>query len=177
QQPVQVASTSEPAPKPITPAPAEDLVKKAAIQQTQPVQPKAEPKPAVAQADTQALLTQVAAGLNADLSLFDGQAATFSLASLDQGATALQQIAPPTSDETPQTSAPAEPVKDIREVSGTRVNMRDGPGTIYPIVGKVTIGQKVEVMSDSGTGWLRLRVLPGQQIGWISASLIRKTEN
>ena len=52
-----------------------------------------------------------------------------------------------------------EPEKDIREISGTRVNMRDGPGTIYPIIGKATIGQKVEVLSESGTGWLRLRVI------------------
>ncbi len=177
EKPVQVASVPKPAPKPIAPAPAEDHVKKAAIRPVEPKKPKPEPEPAPVQVDTQAQLTQVAVGLNSDLSLFGDQAATFSLASLDQGAAALRQITPEVPDGVTQTVAPTEPAKDIREVTGTRVNMRDGPGTIYPVVGKVSIGQKVEVIGDSGTGWLRLRVLPGQQIGWISASLIRKTEN
>lgn len=63
---------------------------------------------------------------------------------------------------------------DIREVTGTRVNMRDGPGTTYPVIGRATLGQKVEVLNDSGNGWLRLRTVSGQQTGWISASLISK---
>lgn len=109
--------------------------------------------------------------------MFDDQGATFTLASLEEGAAALRQVAPEPSTDQAENPVPAEPQKDIREISGTRVNMRDGPGTIYPVIGKAAIGQKVEVLSESGTGWLRLRVLPGQQVGWISASLVRKTSN
>ncbi|WP_254445126.1 SH3 domain-containing protein [Ruegeria atlantica] len=110
-------------------------------------------------------------------SVFEDQSANITLASLEDGVAGLRQIADETQDT--QTAAPAipEPTKDIREISGTRVNMRDGPGTIYPIIGKATMGQQVEILSESGTGWLRLRVLPQQQVGWISASLVRKISN
>ncbi len=108
------------------------------------------------------------------LSAFDDPSANITLASLEDGLTGLRQVTEPEQQAEAETPTIPEPQKDIREISGTRVNMRDGPGTIYPIVGKVSIGQKVEVLSDSGTGWLRLRVLPAQQVGWISASLVRK---
>lgn len=166
-----------PKPKPMIKTPAKDLVARAALTPAKPVAPKPEPEPALAEIDSRALLSQVGSGLNSSLSLFDDQAATFTLASLDQGAAALQQVTPEPEEDSARVPARTEPEKDIREVSGTRVNMRDGPGTIYPVVGKASIGQKVEVLSESGTGWLRLRVLPGQQIGWISASLIRKSVN
>ncbi|MGR3676563.1 MAG: SH3 domain-containing protein [Paracoccaceae bacterium] len=67
-----------------------------------------------------------------------------------------------------------EPKPDLREVIATRVNMRDGPGTVYPIVARLTIGNEVLVLDDSGNGWLRLRVAEGQQTGWVAASLISK---
>ena len=59
-------------------------------------------------------------------------------------------------------------------MAGTRVNMRDGPGTIYPVILRLRIGQQVEVLETSGTGWLRLRTVQGQQVGWVAASLISK---
>ncbi|MES0825825.1 SH3 domain-containing protein [Ruegeria sp. SCP11] len=111
------------------------------------------------------------------LSVFDDQSANITLASLEDGVTGLRQITDETPEDTAETPAIPEPEKDIREISGTRVNMRDGPGTIYPIIAKATIGQKVEVLSESGTGWLRLRVVPLQQVGWVSASLVRKISN
>ncbi|WP_209015651.1 SH3 domain-containing protein [Roseibium sp. RKSG952] len=176
-QPQQIASAPKPKPKPLVAAPAEELVTRAALRPIKPAEPQAEPESPLNEADTDALLSQVASGLSTNLTLFDDDGATFTLASLEQGAAGLQQVAPAPLDETAETPVPAEPEKDIREVSGTRVNMRDGPGTIYPIIGKARIGQKVEVLSESGTGWLRLRVLPEQQVGWISASLIRKIPN
>lgn len=94
------------------------------------------------------------------------------LASLSQGAAGLHEAAPePQDDPTPAIAAPAP---DIRQVTGLRVNMRDGPGTIYPVIARLQIGDEVEVLGDSGTGWLRLRILPGHQAGWIAASLISK---
>lgn len=64
---------------------------------------------------------------------------------------------------------------DLREITGTRVNMRDGPGTTFQVVTRLTIGREVEVLGDSGTGWLRLRTLPDRQTGWVAASLVSKS--
>ncbi|SHF43881.1 SH3 domain-containing protein [Ruegeria intermedia] len=152
------------------------LVTKAARRPAKPDEPKPEPRPVAQTVDADALLAQVAAALQSDMSALEDQGQTFSLASLDAN-TALTLREAPEAPEPAETALPAPPPKDIRRVAGTRVNMRDGPGTIYPIIGKARMGQKVEVLSDSGTGWLRLRVLPEQQVGWISASLIRKSEN
>ncbi len=175
--PVQVAAASAPRPTSAASTRAEQLVTKAALAPAPLPVSTAELAPKPDQAETKALLKQVAFGLNSAPSMFDDQSATFTLASLEEGAAALRQVAPEPSTDQAQNPVSAEPQKDIREISGTRVNMRDGPGTIYPVIGKAAIGQKAEVLSDSGTGWLRLRVLPGQQVGWISASLVRKTSN
>ncbi|MEP3329920.1 SH3 domain-containing protein [Sedimentitalea sp.] len=128
-------------------------------------------------------LQQVRASLSQGLTLVtDGaQAADLSLASLELGATGLRTTTSgtetDTADGTPrQADLFASQEADIREITGTRVNMRDGPGTIYPIIARLSIGQSVEVLSESGTGWLRLRTMPGQQLGWISASLVSKPD-
>ncbi|MFV0513293.1 MAG: SH3 domain-containing protein [Jhaorihella sp.] len=69
-------------------------------------------------------------------------------------------------------ASPAAPAPDMREVAGPRVNMRDGPGTIYPVIQRLNIGEQVEVLGTSGTGWLRLRTVQGRQVGWVAAALI-----
>jgi len=176
EAPPVVAAAEKPEPRPLVPSPATELVTKVALRPAKPSEPKPEPIPAADAVDTEALLAQIAAGLNSDLSSFDNTGGTFSLASLDENA-AVQVLDTDAEPETAAAPTPAEPPKDIRIVSGTRVNMRDGPGTIYPIIGKARMGQQVEVLSESGTGWLRLRVLPEQQVGWISSSLIRKSTN
>ena len=97
------------------------------------------------------------------------------LASLEQGAAGLTVAVPVVENENPaEPAASSPPPADIREITGTRVNMRDGPGTIYPVITRLTIGHEVEVLGESGTGWLRLRTMPEEQIGWISASLVSK---
>ncbi|WP_254429858.1 SH3 domain-containing protein [Ruegeria atlantica] len=170
-QPARVASVSKPAT--VAPARVEELVTNVAVRTPSA---RAQPQP-----DTEEIVQIVAepASLQAlsGISVFDDQSASITLASLEDGVAGLRQTADAPLPETSDATVIPEPEKDIREISGTRVNMRDGPGTIYPIVGKATIGQKVEVLSESGTGWLRLRVLPAQQVGWISASLVRKIQN
>ncbi len=173
EQPVPIASVPEPKPTSAPTPPAEELVTNVA---TRPVAARAEPEP-LAEEDTAVVLSQVAANTLPRFSAFDGDGASFTLASLEDGAAGLVQVETEVQDDITPTSQIIEPEKDIREISGTRVNMRDGPGTIYPIIAKANIGQRVEVLSDSGTGWLRLRLLPGQSVGWISASLVRKPTN
>ncbi|QFT71955.1 SH3 domain-containing protein [Ruegeria sp. THAF33] len=176
-EPERVAIAPRPSKPAIEPAPAETLVARAAVKPSAPVAPVTEPVAELDEAETKALLSQVAAGLKANPSLFADENVTLTLASLEQGLASLEQVTTDAELPTVELPAPVEAAKDIREISGTRVNLRDGPGTIYPIIGKARIGQQVEVFGDSGTGWLRLRVLPGQQVGWISASLVRKTTN
>ncbi len=127
--------------------------------------------------NTTAQLDQIRTSLSQGLSLFEDPNSArqqLTLASLEQGVAGLGVVAVPEETPKPARVELAAPRADIREITGTRVNMRDGPGTIYPVVSKLTIGHEVEVLGDSGTGWLRLRSLPEQQIGWISASLVSK---
>ncbi|MBO9445347.1 SH3 domain-containing protein [Ruegeria sp. R14_0] len=167
EQPERVASVPKPAP--VAPARVEELVTNVAVRTpSERVQTPLQTEEVVQIVTEPANLPSLSG-----VSVFDDQSATITLASLEDGVAGLRQVA----EEPVEVEATPEPARDIREITGTRVNMRDGPGTIYPIIGKATIGQQVEVLSESGTGWLRLRVLPEQQVGWISASLVRKIEN
>jgi uncharacterized protein YgiM (DUF1202 family) len=65
-----------------------------------------------------------------------------------------------------------KPVVDIRAVTGNRVNMRNGPGTNYSIVGRLSRGDLVEVLSEPGNGWLKLRVSESGRIGWMADFLL-----
>lgn len=102
---------------------------------------------------------------------------TMQLASLSAGLTSLtgNQVIPDVAIEPiiPQVNLQAQAI-DLRHVTATRVNMRNGPGTIYPVVTKLSQDASVEVLDDSGTGWLRLRVVADETTGWIAASLISK---
>lgn len=69
--------------------------------------------------------------------------------------------------------APTEAL-DIRRIRASRVNMRQGPGTIYPVIARLLNGDEVQVIDDSGTGWLHLRVRKGDKIGWVAASLVSR---
>ena len=148
-----------------------------------PVDPATAALTAEADINTAVRLGQIRTGFGRGLDLFSDENPIdqpLMLASLEQGAAGL--IAAPlpesTSDTQPGpatwTPPPADIRADIREITGTRVNMRDGPGTIYPVISRLTIGHEVEVLGESGTGWLRLRILPENLTGWISASLISK---
>jgi len=97
------------------------------------------------------------------------------LASLAQGAAGLRELTPTveTAQEMPADEEVEETAADIRQITGLRVNMREGPGTIYPVIARLQLGDEVEVLDASGTGWLRLRG-PDRQIGWIAASLVGK---
>ncbi|MFA3919089.1 SH3 domain-containing protein [Ruegeria hyattellae] len=163
--PVKIASSSpELVPEPvIEPQPT-----------TQPVQ-TATPEPEAQ--DALARLAQVNVIGTTD-SLFQTPTEdTITLASLQEGLLSAETVTDAQEPEQPLATTLAEPDRDIREITGTRVNMRDGPGTIYPVITRLNIGHQVEVLDSSGTGWLRLRVLPEQQIGWIAASLVSKNAN
>ncbi|WP_165937609.1 SH3 domain-containing protein [Antarcticimicrobium sediminis] len=129
-------------------------------------------------------LAQVRNSLNQGIAIAPGKVGfgeaqgSIALTALEQGLAGFEETTPETVEEA--VAAPVmtpAPAPDLRAVTGTRVNMRDGPGTIYPVVARLVMGHQVEVLSASGTGWLRLRTLPERQIGWVAASLVsKKTE-
>ncbi|MDA0963193.1 MAG: SH3 domain-containing protein, partial [Proteobacteria bacterium] len=51
---------------------------------------------------------------------------------------------------------------DMRMVTGNRVNMRSGPGTNFGVMGSLVRGDEVEVISDDGAGWVKLRTRDGR---------------
>ncbi|WP_425046607.1 SH3 domain-containing protein [Primorskyibacter sp. S87] len=187
---IRIPSAEKQATAPARPKPAAQLVQvradtlvarpvlKSRTDQVRKAQAEPEPEPEITEAEAAARLAQVRASLSSGLEFFPQEGgANFRLASLEQGALSLETTNPEpesTSESTAITTELSEPEPDIREVTGTRVNMRDGPGTIYPVVARLNIGREVEVLGDSGTGWLRLRVLPERQIGWIASSLVSK---
>lgn len=69
-------------------------------------------------------------------------------------------------------TASPEPEKDIREVTGNRVNLRRGPGTDYSAVGKLRRGDQVLILRDNGDGWLKLRVIETGRIGYMADFLL-----
>lgn len=66
----------------------------------------------------------------------------------------------------------SESEEQVREVSGNRVNLRNGPGTQYNVLSKLTRGEQVAILQDPGNGWLKLRVLETNRVGWLAASLV-----
>ncbi len=61
---------------------------------------------------------------------------------------------------------------DIRSVTGNRVNMRNGPGTNYSVIDRLTRGTEVEVLQEPGNQWVKLRVLDTNRVGWMADWLI-----
>ena len=69
-----------------------------------------------------------------------------------------------------------EPAADIRTVSAAAVNMRNGPGTGYSVLAKLTFGDRVEVLNDPGQGWVKLRVKETGRVGWMADFLLENAD-
>lgn len=61
---------------------------------------------------------------------------------------------------------------DVREVTGSSVNMRAGPGTDFEKVGKLSKGTQVAVLEEPGNGWLMFEVLETGQTAWMADWLV-----
>ncbi|QIE46995.1 SH3 domain-containing protein [Pseudohalocynthiibacter aestuariivivens] len=72
-----------------------------------------------------------------------------------------------------QTGADVTPEPaDIRAVTGTLVNMRNGPGTDFAQVDQLSQGMQVEVLETAANGWVHLRALDTGQTGWMADWLV-----
>ena len=65
---------------------------------------------------------------------------------------------------------------DIRQVTATRVNLRNGPSTQYNVILKLTQGTRVEILQEPGNGWVKLKVAENGRIGWMASRLLQKLE-
>lgn len=65
---------------------------------------------------------------------------------------------------------------DMRIVNGGRVNMRNGPGTSFSVLGKLARGATVEVLQDPGDGWVKLRVAETGRVGWMADFLLSSAD-
>lgn len=72
----------------------------------------------------------------------------------------------------PPSSADATGPQDLRLVSGENVNMRTGPGTIYPAVASLARDTLVVVLETATNGWVRVEVAGTLEIGWMSGRLL-----
>ena len=70
------------------------------------------------------------------------------------------------------TTAPDVAPVDIREVAGSRVNMRDGPGTTYAVLVTLNSGTTAEVIGRNDDGWVRVRVQDSGLEGWMAERLL-----
>ncbi|MFQ6546443.1 SH3 domain-containing protein [Aestuariibius sp. 2305UL40-4] len=66
----------------------------------------------------------------------------------------------------------AEPAADLRAVAGSRVNMRAGPGTSHGVIATLSRGDAVEVIDTNGAGWLQLRAVDLDRVGWMAERLV-----
>jgi hypothetical protein len=77
--------------------------------------------------------------------------------------------------DTTQQAEPATPevyTGDVRRVSGSRVNVRGGPGTDFGVVTRLLRGDEVEVILDNGDGWVKMRPIDGGPEGWMADFLL-----
>lgn len=76
---------------------------------------------------------------------------------------AVAVVAAPVVEPTPEPAivvaevAP-EPERIIWFVTGSRVNVREGPSTDYSVLGKVIRGDAAEIISDPDAEWVKIRI-------------------
>ena len=104
-------------------------------------------------------------------------------ASLSSGVDALTEAYTPTTTSVisvePAANVPAQEISnaDIRQVSGNRVIMRNGPSTSFDVLDQLGRGDRVEVLASNDDGWVRLRVEATGQVGWMAERLLTNAAN
>ena len=70
------------------------------------------------------------------------------------------------------TEAIAAPEPKLLTVTGSRVNLRAGPSTGNPVIGKLMEGEQVELIGYETEGWAQIRV-EGEKVGYMSANFLK----
>lgn len=81
--------------------------------------------------------------------------------------------ATPTATPLPtDTPSPSPTPAPAASVTGDNINLRSGPGTVYPVVGKAAKGESLPVVARNQDGsWLEVETKDGKH-GWVSAKLV-----
>ena len=67
----------------------------------------------------------------------------------------------------------AAPIPSYWYVTGSKVNLRSGPGTTNAVVGQLGKGDAAEVLGDT-SGWYQIRTADGSLAGWIHGDFLAK---
>ena len=146
---VEPAPEPEPQPEP-EPVIAEEIA---------PASPEPEPVPAV---DDAAILDALAEA---------APAPDLSGAGLENAFSFTEPVAPIEIAPEAIIAAP-DPAIELVRVTGSRVNIRSGPGTENGVVTTLDGGEMVEVLSRAENGWVEVRLPEGLGIGWVSGTLV-----
>ncbi len=114
-----------------------------------------------------------ATGIPSDLSPEEQAARAIAIVTGQTGAGATE---PDRDQIEPVADRPDATARDIRLVSGTRVNLRAGPGTHFGVVDSLVRDTRVEVLNDPGLGWVELRVNDSGMTGWMAEWLLVATD-
>ncbi len=76
----------------------------------------------------------------------------------------------PTAEPAPAPAAtpPAPPAPKVTQVIWSNVNLREGPGMNYKVIGNVKKGTSLSILEENG-GWLRVRLEEGKEV-WVAKS-------
>ena len=61
-----------------------------------------------------------------------------------------------------------------RSVQVAGANVRGGPSTNHGVIGRVTMGEEVEVVENAGNGWVRVRIQGDGVDGWMAERLLSR---
>lgn len=101
---------------------------------------------------------------------------------LDAVALDTTEVVPQAADPEPEVVHIVAPVPtpeirlDIREVAGSRVNMRQGPSTGFDVVATFNGGTKLEVLEINLDGWANVTTIDGGFEGWMAERLLTDPE-
>lgn len=107
---------------------------------------------------------------SAEIAAFDRAAAEAEAEGAPAATAAPEPVAEEASAADGVTAALAEAL-DLRTVDGSVVNVREGPGTEFGIVGQLAEGQRAEVLFERD-GWAEVRAEDGTT-GWMAARFLR----
>lgn len=78
-----------------------------------------------------------------------------------------------TAAPTPATTPAIEvAAPELRFVSGSRVNLRRGPGTNHQIIDTLPQGTSAELISMNDNGWAQIRLIDSDTTGWMASRLL-----
>lgn len=81
--------------------------------------------------------------------------------------------APPTPTSVPPTNSPTPEPQNPRVVADSEVNLRGGPGTGYPVVGRLGKGKETAIIGRNASGdWWQVDA-PGVKQAWVAGTVVR----